>query len=172
MNKLLIVSDSHGLTTELNQIKQRHQVEKLVHCGDSELKNNATELEDFIAVKGNCDWQADIPLEEIVEFGGLRFLVTHGHLYHVKTTMLNLQYRAKEVEADVIFFGHSHVAYAEQTGNQLFINPGSIRIPKKFSEPSYVIMQWHDPSLVNVMFYHSKDGQVIDLPYDRQFKIK
>src|SRR5690625_1577829 len=170
MNKILIVSDSHGLTSELTKIKQRHQVNYLIHCGDSELLKDAVQLEDFITVKGNCDWQSDFPLEEIVEFGGLRLLVTHGHLYHVKSTLLNIQDRAKEVEADVVCFGHSHIAYSEKIDNQLFINPGSIRMPRKFSEPSYIMMQWDEPNQVTVNFYHAADGQVISLPYDQQYE--
>ena len=38
--KVLIVSDSHGLTTELEKLKAKYQgeVEHFIHCGDSELE--------------------------------------------------------------------------------------------------------------------------------------
>ena len=37
--KVLIVSDSHGLTTELEKLMENYQdeVDLFIHCGDSEL---------------------------------------------------------------------------------------------------------------------------------------
>ncbi len=37
--KVLIMSDSHGLTHEISIIKERHKqdVTAMIHCGDSEL---------------------------------------------------------------------------------------------------------------------------------------
>lgn len=172
MNKVLIVSDSHGLTIELEKLKDRHLLAEKIHCGDSELPTDASQLIGFTTVKGNCDWQGDFPLEEVIEIGGLRFFITHGHLYDVKTTMLTLQYKALEVGADVVCFGHSHIAYAEKVGEQLFINPGSIRLPKRFREPSYVLMEWYESTEVKVRFYGVHGDEIIHFPYEKQFNIK
>ena len=75
-------------------------------------------------------------------------------MYGVKQSLMKLQYRALEVEADIVCYGHSHIAFAEKIGDQLFINPGSIRSPKKFVERSYAIVEWDDRSKVNVHFYN------------------
>lgn len=172
MNKVLIVSDSHGLTSELSKIKERHQVSEYIHCGDSELTTKADPLNGYQVVKGNCDWQGDFQDELIVEKAGLRFFITHGHLFDVKTTLLKLQYRALEVNADIVCFGHSHIAYAQKHGEQLFINPGSIRLPKHFNEPSYVIMEWEAPLEVKVTFYNLEGEKIVFFPYKNKFTIK
>ncbi|MBO1002681.1 metallophosphoesterase family protein [Pseudogracilibacillus auburnensis] len=172
MNKVLILSDSHGLTEELTIIKERHHADYYIHCGDSELMKSTPPLNGFTTVKGNCDWKGDFPLEKIVEIGELRFFITHGHLFDVKMSLLHLQYRAQEVEADIVCFGHSHIAYAEKNGEQLFINPGSIRLPKRFKEPSYVLLKWTSAKDVNVTFYHVNGKEITHFPYENQFNLK
>jgi len=172
MNSVLIVSDSHGLTTELKEIQNRHQTDLKIHCGDSELSEKATSLAGYTTVKGNCDWQGNFPPEEVIDVGGLRFYITHGHAYHVKTTMLSLQYRAQEVEADVVCFGHSHIAFAEKIAEQLFINPGSIRSPRQFNTPSYALLTWENPKEIIVQFYHVTGEEITNFPYPNTFFIK
>lgn len=172
MTKVLILSDSHGLTTEITKIKERHHASYYIHCGDSELPKDAHELQDFITVKGNCDWQGDFPLEKIITIGGLRFLITHGHLFDVKAGLLQLQYRALEVDADVVCFGHSHIAYAEKVNGKLLINPGSIRQPKRFPDPGYVLLEWDDSMKIVVSFYSIYGEKLLNLPYRKQFNLK
>lgn len=172
MYSVLLVSDSHGLTKELIEIKERHEVTNKIHCGDSELKETSPQLSSFTVVQGNCDWKGNFPEEEVIEVGGLRFYVTHGHLYGVKRSLLQLQYRTQEVEADVVCFGHSHVAYAEKIGEQLFINPGSIRTPKKFLERSYVVVEWTDRNDIHVNFYDLSGEVITSFPYPNQFILK
>ncbi|WP_338111404.1 metallophosphoesterase [Oceanobacillus caeni] len=134
MYEVLIISDSHGLKEEITEIKSRHPNITMIHCGDSELEYDSVELEGMYKVRGNCDFDSRYPEEEIISIGGLTFFVTHGHLFQVKSTFMKLSYRAKELGADVICFGHSHIAGAEQNDGQLFINPGSIRLPRNRHE--------------------------------------
>lgn len=172
MHKVLILSDSHGLTSELITLKKRHNVHDYFHCGDSELLESASQLQGFTVVRGNCDWNGDFPLEKIVEIDGLRFFVTHGHLFGVKSSLMKLQYRALEVKADIVCFGHSHIAYAEKIDKQLFINPGSIRLPKKFNIPSYVIVEWTNRDDVSIMFYDRNGAEITSFPYEKSFNLR
>jgi putative phosphoesterase len=172
MEKILIVSDSHGLTSELEVIKERHQASLLLHCGDSELTSGAAPLSGFVTVKGNCDWRGDFLEEEIVDHDGLRFLITHGHLHNINYSLLPLTYRALEVGANIVCFGHSHIAYAEKVDEQLFINPGSIRQPRQFAEPSYVLLERESTKEIKVTFYHPNGKEITSFPYNKQFKIK
>ena len=73
MAKVLILSDSHGLTKEVEDIKKRHQheVEAMIHCGDSELAYDAKELQGFYYAKGNCDFEPEMVDEQVVK--GRRF---------------------------------------------------------------------------------------------------
>src|SRR5690625_2601117 len=120
MKQILMMSDSHGLTEEINTIKRRHLIEKIVHCGDSELTVHHDELKDMLVVKGNCDYEQAFHNEFVFEHGGLRFLITHGHLYDVRPNVHKLSLRAQELSADVILYGHTHTVHAEVIGQQLF----------------------------------------------------
>lgn len=140
--KILIMSDSHGLTEEIAEIRKKHskEITLMVHCGDSELESNHSCLEEFTVIRGNCDFDKTFPEEHIEEIGGFRVFITHGHLYSVKSTLLKLSYRAKELGANIVCFGHSHNLGAEIIDDILFINPGSIRLPRGRKEKTYVIM--------------------------------
>lgn len=161
MTKVLIMSDSHGLTQEIADIKKRHQLKYMIHCGDSELNYEAQELAGFIKVAGNCDFDSNYPNEEIIYIDGVTIYITHGHLYNVKANLMNLAYRAEETNALVICFGHTHIAGVEKVNQQLFINPGSIRLPKKRVEKTYAIMEWEQSDKIEVTFYSLK-GDVIE----------
>ena len=163
LNQVLISSDSHGLTDELQIIKDRHQLNDNIHCGDSELREESPYLHGFLTVKGNCDWLGQFPNEKVVEIDGLRFFIVHGHHHHVKSSLLKLTLAAKEIKADVVCFGHSHVPYADVIDGQLFINPGSIRLPKQYDKPSYVIVNWTNRDNVQVNFYDLNGNKLEDL---------
>lgn len=160
MNSVLILSDSHSLTTEITKIKERHNLMDNIHCGDSELAINAEDLHGFQTVRGNCDWRAPFPESVVLEIGGLRFFITHGHLFDVKQSLRKLQYKAKEVNADIVCFGHSHIAYAEKMGDRVFINPGSIHLPKMTRVATYAILKWETRAEITVEFY-SVAGEIV-----------
>lgn len=162
--KILIVSDSHGLTEELLEIKARyaHEVQMMIHCGDSELQADEEALENFHVVQGNCDFIGTFPEDLIKELGGLRVFVTHGHRYGVKSTLLNLSLRAQEAAANIVCFGHSHFLGAEMIEGIMFINPGSIRLPRGRAEKTFVILELSE----NEMKLHVHDlthGKLDDL---------
>nr|WP_309099735.1 metallophosphoesterase [Fredinandcohnia onubensis] len=160
--KVLILSDSHGLTKELLDIKERHKndVEFMLHLGDSELSSQSEEMSGFSVVRGNCDFDSNYPNEMIVLLNGLKVYLTHGHLYNVKMSLMNLSYRAREVGASIVCFGHSHIAGAELIEDVLFINPGSFRLPRMRKERTYVILEV-DNNQADVVFYDS-EGNVVE----------
>lgn len=142
MSKVLVVSDSHGLTRELEVLRERHvnEVDLMIHCGDSELMADDKSIGGYLTVMGNCDFGGSYPLETTTEIAGRKFFVTHGHRYSVKSSLMNLKYKAAELGADIACFGHSHVLGAEVIGDTLFLNPGSIRLPRERFEKTYVIL--------------------------------
>lgn len=152
--KVLIMSDSHGLTHEISIIKERHQheVDTFIHCGDSELAKNDPDMAGLVSVRGNCDYDSTYPKTVVEEIASMRFLITHGHLYNVKMTLFNLSLKAEEEEADIICFGHSHTAGSELINGKLYINPGSIRQPRGRNEKTYAILDFHK-NQVHVDFY-------------------
>jgi uncharacterized protein len=143
MCKILIVSDSHGSTELLEGIEKLHgqDADLMIHCGDSELAEDDAAIKSFRSVSGNCDFLGNFPDDDTHVINGVKIFVTHGHLYSVKTTLGNLFYKAKELQADIVCFGHSHILGAEMVDDVLFINPGSIRLPRARKERTYVILE-------------------------------
>lgn len=174
MPKVLIMSDSHGLTEEVTEVKERHrdEVDAMLHCGDSELSYDSDELQDFHYAKGNCDFEAEMENDQVVTVGDVTFLVTHGHLYQIKSTLMPLSYRAEEVGAQVACFGHSHIAGAEKVNGTLFINPGSLRLPRDREEPTYAILEWDTTDDVQLQFYHVNGEPMADLKLETTLAAK
>lgn len=75
-------------------------------------------------VRGNCDWDK-APDELIIETGGVRFLLTHGHRYYVKSGTDHLARAAKEKGMDVACFGHTHEGLNMPGRGVWLFNPGS-----------------------------------------------
>ena len=163
MGSVLILSDSHGWKQEITEIVSRHTVDKIIHCGDSELDFDAPELEGMHKVRGNCNFDSRFPTEVKVHIDGLNFYIVHGHLHRVKEGLLTLKYRAEEEDADIVCFGHTHIAGAEQIGERIFINPGSIRYPRMRKEATYAIISWDDKRKVQIRFFTVDGNELTDL---------
>ena len=107
--------------------------------------------EKLLCVRGNCDAEVDQMVLEfpvladyaVLPVGRRLIYVTHGHIYHVK----NLPPLAP---GDVLLHGHTHVpAWTEFGQGNLYLNPGSVSIPKENSPHSYMTlegntMQWKE----------------------------
>lgn len=140
--KILVMSDTHGDTFVIDQvIKHVGLVDAVFHCGDSELNSQHISLQSAFVVRGNCDLDSLLPIEVFTEVNGVKIFMTHGHLLQVNSTMVPLSYRSQEVGADVILFGHTHLLGAEIVNQSLFINPGSLSLPRGRNEKSYTIIE-------------------------------
>ena len=101
----------------------------MFHLGDHD--TDADRLErDFqtlpiTAVCGNCDSWTDTPDTRVISLGGLRFFLCHGHTLGVKYGLLRAIYAAREQRADVLLFGHTHIAEKEEADGLMILNPGS-----------------------------------------------
>ncbi|WP_113930202.1 metallophosphoesterase [Bacillus sp. P14.5] len=162
--RLIVVSDSHGSDTEITDLYSTYKgkVDGFVHCGDSELKASDPAMEGYLAVRGNCDMDPSYPEVLIEEIDGTRILATHGHLYNVKMTLMNLNYLAKENGAKIVFFGHSHQLGAEKIEDVLFVNPGSILLPRGRKERTYALIETEKES-TSVKFFNHNHQEVVDL---------
>lgn len=107
--------------------------------------------EKLLCVRGNCDAEVDQMVLEfpvladyaVLPVGQRLIYATHGHIYHVK----NLPPLAP---GDVLLHGHTHVpAWTKFGQGNLYLNPGSVSIPKENSPHSYMTleentMQWKE----------------------------
>lgn len=163
MVKVLIVSDSHGLRSELLELKRRHEeAELFIHCGDSELSHDHKEIEHFTVVRGNCDYEPTFENEWVGEVAGRRFLVVHGHLHSVKSSLMKLALRAEEVNAMIICFGHTHMLGAEMVRGRLYINPGSLLLPRGRKEKTYCLLELEE-DIISLRVFDFEHGEIEDL---------
>ena len=107
--------------------------------------------EKLLCVRGNCDAEVDQMVLDfpvladyaVLPVGQRLIYATHGHIYHVK----NLPPLAP---GDVLLHGHTHVpAWTKFGQGNLYLNPGSVSIPKENSPHSYMTleentMQWKE----------------------------
>ncbi|MER2262343.1 MAG: metallophosphoesterase [Psychrobacillus sp.] len=152
--KLLVMSDTHKDKSAMEEVIRLYaeKVDGIIHCGDSELEASYFEDKPVSIVKGNCDYDLGFPEEKIISIEDHIILIVHGHLHQVKTTLMPLYYRAQEVGAKIVCFGHSHLLGAEFQNDILFVNPGSLHKPRGRKEKSYAIIEEQSDGW-QVLFY-------------------
>lgn len=143
--QVLVMSDTHGDSRVIEKVRGFYpNIDAMIHCGDSELAFSHTALEGMQKVRGNCDAESAFPNEAVFDVDNVIFFVTHGHLFNVKSSILSLSYRAKEVGAQIACFGHSHILGAEMIDDVLYLNPGSLLKPRGRKEKSFAIIETSD----------------------------
>lgn len=129
-----VVSDTHCINKYIQlSVEKIKNVDILIHLGD-----NSSDIEQFkkvfngeiYVVDGNCDYRGEYPKELIIDVNGKKIFLTHGDLYGVKSGLNNIFYKGKELGADIVLYGHSHIECIERVEDILIMNPGSTSIPK------------------------------------------
>ena len=132
-DKLLLLGDIlyHGPRNDLPSGYAPKQVITLLNSVKDKL----------LCVRGNCDTEVD---QMVLEFpiladysyvvaDGIEIFATHGHNYNMDNAK-NLS------QGTVLLHGHTHVPAAISFGsNNVYINPGSVSIPKENSPKSYIL---------------------------------
>lgn len=122
--KIGLISDTHNyFDPRLPEIFDG--VDHIVHAGDIGERLILVELEQIAsvtAVLGNND--LDLPIREtaVTLLGGKKFFVHHIITPGLGTQPIHTRIRAEA--PDVVVFGHTHKASAEQIDSTLFLNPG------------------------------------------------
>ena len=139
--KILVFSDSHSMTMRMIECVEEEQPDMLFHLGD--MVDDVTDLRSvfpdipLVQVRGNNDWNSAVPDDERVELMGIRFFLTHGHRYSVRSTTDRLAKVARLQNCQIALYGHTHESLLEQNEGVLVGNPGSISMP--YGElPSYM----------------------------------
>ena len=94
------------------------------------------------AVRGNCEAEVDQMVLDfpvmadycILAIEGKTMYATHGHIY-------NKDNLPPMMDGDILIHGHTHVLKAENMGNYILLNPGSVSIPKEGNPPTYAILE-------------------------------
>ena len=157
--KVLLISDIHGSSyyaKKIEEIVNREEPDKIIVLGDLyyhgprnpltqeynplEVAKILNSLKDRLEViKGNCDAEVDEMISEfqfnknlLEEINGKKIFFTHGHIY-------NIDNLAKE-DFDIMCYGHFHTHFIKQEQGKIFVNPGSISLPKENTKHSYAVI--------------------------------
>lgn len=160
--KLLFLSDIHGIPKNLSKVEEiikQQKIDKLIVLGDLYYAGPSycqTEVVDSSAVKsflmnyqdsilcmrGNCDSDVDVKVSDfpiceslsLIHVDNLDIYCTHGNEYNIdKTSKFNRK--------GVLVYGHEHTPYIKKKYDMIYINTGSISLPRNNSEPSYLIYE-------------------------------
>ena len=160
--KWRIASDIHGSALccgELIKAFGREGADRLLLLGDllyhgprnglpegyapKEVIAMLSEFKDRIfCVRGNCEAEVD---QMVLNFpiladymtiyeAGCMWFITHGHVH-------NLENLPPLNPGDLLIHGHTHIQAMEPTGEIIYINPGSVSIPKAGNAHSYMIYE-------------------------------
>lgn len=162
--RLMIASDIHGsayYTEKLLDAYSGEKCDKLLLLGDilyhgprndlpreynpkrviDMLNNVSSEL---LCVRGNCEAEVDqmvLDFQVMAEYAvfyikGRMIFATHGHIY-------NETFFPKLKKGDILLHGHTHVPALKKinNGENIYMNPGSVSIPKENSHHGYMIIE-------------------------------
>lgn len=160
--KLLIASDLHGsayYTQMLLAREAQEAPEKLILLGDVLYHGPRNDLprdyapkqviaqlsplaEKILCVRGNCDCEVDqmvLPFPVLADYGwlyldGRTVYLTHGHV-------INKAHPLAFAKGDILLHGHTHIPACEDCGDFMYLNPGSVSIPKEGSAHSYMVYE-------------------------------
>ena len=161
--KLMIASDLHGsayYTRLLLTAMDREQPDRLLLLGDLLYHGPRNDLpreyapkqviqllgarkSQILCVRGNCEAEVDQMVLEfpvladycILPVGQKLVYATHGHSYNTKNP-------PPLMPGDILLHGHTHVpAWQEFGEGNLYLNPGSLSIPKENSPHSYMTLE-------------------------------
>ena len=123
--KILVVSDSHGKVDNLIRAVELTHPDYVLHLGDCqrdlEKLRQTFPMLPMEGVPGNCDYGSCDQPERLIELGGVRILMLHGHTRGV--------WAARECGAQVLLFGHTHRPMVDNDGALLVLNPGAAGDP-------------------------------------------
>ena len=160
--KILIASDIHGSAfycEKLIAAFEKENADKLLLLGDILYNGPRNDLQKeyahklvipmlnsmkdkIFAVRGNCDTEVD---QMVLEFSimaeycllfvnGRTVFVTHGHKF-------NSSCLPPMGKGDILLHGHTHITACEDHGSYVYLNPGSVSIPKEGTGHGYMTLE-------------------------------
>jgi len=155
--KYIVASDLHGSIHFVNILIKRffeEKADKLILLGDLYYHGprNALPLDydtmqcahalnqisdSIICVQGNCDAEVDQMISNFrfaphyeLTLNSKKIFFNHGHIYNKDNQ--------PDFEFDILMYGHLHTGYIKQIDGKIFVNTGSISLPKNNTPHSYV----------------------------------
>lgn len=166
--KYLIASDLHGsgyYADRLWEAYDREQADRLIFLGDMLYHGPRNELpreydpkkvtalmnarkKELLCVRGNCEAEVDqmvlefpvmadyaiLPVARTKGAGEALMFITHGHLFNEEQLPM-LQ------KGDILLHGHTHLQVCREHEDYVYMNPGSLSLPKEGSRHGYMTLE-------------------------------
>lgn len=160
--KLMIASDIHGSFAYCQKMLdafEREKADKLLLLGDILYHGPRNDLpeeyapkkvisalnaikEKIICVRGNCDTEVDqmvldFPIMAsycVLLLDGKTVYATHGHEYGELNPL-------PVASGSILLTGHTHVPACRECDGFVYMNPGSVSLPKENSHHGYMMYQ-------------------------------
>lgn len=160
--KLMIASDIHGSAYYcrlLLEAYDREQADRLLLLGDLLYHGPRNDLprdyapkevlallnarkDSLLCVRGNCDTEVDQMVLDfpiladyaLLSIDGITMYATHGHIYNPDNPPLLCG-------GDILLNGHTHVPKCIEYDSYVFMNCGSVSIPKENSWHGYMTLE-------------------------------
>ena len=161
--KLFIASDIHGDLDSAEKLVEAYKAskaDKMILLGDILYHGPRNDLpatyapraviellnsikDELLCVRGNCDTEVDQMVLDFplladytwISVDGISMLATQGHNYNQMTP-------PPLKKGDILLCGHTHIPLFQNFGkDNMYINPGSVSIPKENSQRGYIIYE-------------------------------
>lgn len=160
--KWMIASDIHGSAYWCRKLIEKYreeQADRLILLGDVLYHGPRNDLPDeyapkkvivmlneikdeILCVRGNCEAEVDQMVLDfpvladyaLLDLGEKMIYLTHGHIY-------NESKLPPMKKGDILLHGHTHVAKCIEHESYVYMNPGSVSIPKEDSRHGYMTLE-------------------------------
>ncbi len=136
--KIVVMSDSHGVDHNIDKVLEKEKDANLyIHCGD--IVSDKKKYPYLYIVRGNCDYDNELPLVRVLDAEGLKILVTHGH--NIYDRIKTLAERARDRGCQIVVYGHTHVPADDTCYGVRLLNPGALSYNRDGSKLGYLVIQ-------------------------------
>lgn len=146
MKKILLVGDSHGNKGALENLIITGGFDYVFFAGDGIRDLDWLDEDEYniIKVVGNCDMFSSEAGTRVINIEGVKFLLTHGHLFNAKRSLIGLVNEARAINANVVCFGHTHTPLETIKNGILLLNAGT------FAYGHYAVIEVNTGKVIKV----------------------
>ena len=127
MARICLISDSHGNKDKIEDFLLDSNFDYIFFMGDGLRDFRDIYLDNLKKVSGNCDFFSDEANTIFTIICGKKIMITHGHMYKAKLTKSLMANYAKQNNAQIVCYGHTHIQKDETIDCVRLINPGSFK---------------------------------------------
>ena len=129
--RILVLSDSHGDFFSMKKaIEAQPTAEVVVFLGDGhmdfERAKPLLEGKRIYEIQGNNDFHCKYPKSQIINEGGLKIYITHGHYEYVKSSLARLNSICRRNSCQLALYGHNHRQQEDNADGIKFFCPGAL----------------------------------------------